>query len=46
VTTVRGLGRALIGSEVVERAPLDIVETPPWAPHRRAPSLGVVCGGI
>jgi quercetin dioxygenase-like cupin family protein len=34
VTAVRGRGRALIGSEVVELAPLDVVETPPWAPHR------------
>ena len=34
VTAVRGLGRALIGLEVVELTPLDVVETPPWAPHR------------
>jgi quercetin dioxygenase-like cupin family protein len=34
VTAVRGRGRALIGAAVVELAPLDIVETPPFAPHR------------
>jgi quercetin dioxygenase-like cupin family protein len=33
VTAVRGRGRALIGAEVVDLAPLDVVETPPWAPH-------------
>jgi quercetin dioxygenase-like cupin family protein len=34
VTAVRGRGRALIGASVVELAPLDVVETPPFAPHR------------
>jgi len=34
VVAVRGRGQALIGAEVVELAPLDVVETPPWAPHR------------
>jgi quercetin dioxygenase-like cupin family protein len=34
VMPLRGRGRALIGSEVVELAPFDVVETPPLAPHR------------
>jgi oxalate decarboxylase/phosphoglucose isomerase-like protein (cupin superfamily) len=31
---IRGHGRALVGREVVEMAPFDVVETPPLAPHR------------
>jgi quercetin dioxygenase-like cupin family protein len=31
---IRGRGRALVGREVVEMAPFDVVETPPLAPHR------------
>ena len=31
---MRGRGRALVGRDVVELAPLDIVQTPPVAPHR------------
>jgi quercetin dioxygenase-like cupin family protein len=34
VTTIRGRGIALIGDEVVELAPFDVVQTPPDAPHR------------
>jgi S-methyl-1-thioxylulose 5-phosphate methylthiotransferase len=34
VMALRGRGRALIGREVVEMAPFDVVETPPLAPHR------------
>jgi quercetin dioxygenase-like cupin family protein len=34
VVAARGRGRALIGREVVELAPFDVVETPPLAPHR------------
>src|ERR1700754_2591797 len=34
VFAVRGRGRALIGLEIVELAPLDLVETTPWQPHR------------
>ncbi len=34
VFAVRGNGRALIGSEVVELRPFDLVQTPPFAPHR------------
>jgi quercetin dioxygenase-like cupin family protein len=34
VMALRGRGRALIGREVVELAPFDVVETPPLAPHR------------
>jgi S-methyl-1-thioxylulose 5-phosphate methylthiotransferase len=34
VVAVRGRGRALIGRDVVDLAPLDLVQTPPFAPHR------------
>jgi quercetin dioxygenase-like cupin family protein len=34
VFAARGSGRALIGDQVVELSPLDLVETPPFAPHR------------
>jgi S-methyl-1-thioxylulose 5-phosphate methylthiotransferase len=34
VMAIRGRGRALVGREVVEMAPFDVVETPPLAPHR------------
>jgi quercetin dioxygenase-like cupin family protein len=34
VMALRGRGRALIGREVMEMAPFDVVETPPFAPHR------------
>ncbi len=34
VVAARGHGRALIGDDVIELAPMDVVETPPWAPHR------------
>ena len=34
VFAVRGRGRALAGHEVVSMAPLDLVETGPWVPHR------------
>jgi quercetin dioxygenase-like cupin family protein len=34
VFAVRGHGRALVGSSVVELAPLDLVETAPFEPHR------------
>ncbi|WP_051324510.1 cupin domain-containing protein [Candidatus Solirubrobacter pratensis] len=34
VVAARGSGRALVGDTVVELAAMDIVETPPWAPHR------------
>jgi quercetin dioxygenase-like cupin family protein len=34
VFAVRGAGRALVGSEVVELHPLDLVETGPFVPHR------------
>jgi len=34
VVAVRGHGRALVGTEVVELAPFDVVRTPPLAPHR------------
>jgi quercetin dioxygenase-like cupin family protein len=34
VIALRGRGRALVGREVVELAPFDVVETPPLAPHR------------
>jgi quercetin dioxygenase-like cupin family protein len=34
VIALRGRGRALVGREVVELAPFDVVETPPLAAHR------------
>jgi quercetin dioxygenase-like cupin family protein len=34
VMALRGRGRALIGSDVVEMEPFDVVQTPPLAPHR------------
>ena len=34
VFTARGAGQALIGDQVVDLNHLDLVETPPWAPHR------------
>jgi quercetin dioxygenase-like cupin family protein len=34
VIALRGRGRALVGREVVDLAPFDLVETPPLAPHR------------
>jgi quercetin dioxygenase-like cupin family protein len=34
VMALRGRGRALVGSEVVDMAPFDVVQTPPLAPHR------------
>jgi S-methyl-1-thioxylulose 5-phosphate methylthiotransferase len=34
VFAARGHGRALIGDQVVELSPLDLVQTPPFAPHR------------
>ena len=34
VFAARGHGQALVGDQVVALAPLDLVETPPWAPHR------------
>lgn len=34
VFAARGHGRVLIGREVVDLRPLDLVRTPPWAPHR------------
>ena len=34
VFAVRGRGRALVGDQVVEPAPLDLVQTTPWLPHR------------
>jgi quercetin dioxygenase-like cupin family protein len=34
VVAVRGVGRALIGREVVELAPLDLAETGPFVAHR------------
>jgi quercetin dioxygenase-like cupin family protein len=34
VFAARGKGRALIGDTVVDLDHLDLVETPPWAPHR------------
>jgi quercetin dioxygenase-like cupin family protein len=34
VVVVRGRGRALVGDRVVELAPIDLVRTPPLAPHR------------
>ncbi len=34
VFAARGAGQALIGDQVVDLNHLDLVETPPWAPHR------------
>ena len=34
VIAARGRGRAVIGDRVVDLAPMDLVETPPFAPHR------------
>jgi quercetin dioxygenase-like cupin family protein len=34
VFAVRGHGRALVGTQVVPLAPLDLVRTAPWLPHR------------
>lgn len=34
VVAMRGRGRALVGDAVVELAPMDLVQTPPLAPHR------------
>jgi quercetin dioxygenase-like cupin family protein len=34
VVAQRGQGQALVGDRVVDLSPLDIVETPPFAPHR------------
>lgn len=34
VVAVRGRGRALVGDHVIDLAPMDVVETPPFAPHR------------
>ena len=34
VFAVRGRGRALVGDEVFELTPLDLVESGPWVPHR------------
>ena len=34
VFTARGAGQALIGDQVVDLNHLDLVETPPFAPHR------------
>ena len=34
VVVLRGHGRALIGDRIVDLAPLDVVQTPPWTPHR------------
>jgi quercetin dioxygenase-like cupin family protein len=34
VFAVRGRGRALVGDQVFELAPLDLVQTAPWLPHR------------
>jgi quercetin dioxygenase-like cupin family protein len=34
VVAVRGRGRALVGDAVVELEPMDLVQTPPLAPHR------------
>jgi mannose-6-phosphate isomerase-like protein (cupin superfamily) len=47
VTILRGAGRALVGHEVVEIGPLDLVTVPAWAWHQfRAPAdqpLGFLC---
>jgi hypothetical protein len=34
VVALRGAGRALVGSEVVDLRPFDTVRVPPMAPHR------------
>jgi quercetin dioxygenase-like cupin family protein len=34
VMALRGRGRALVGRQVLEMAPFDVVQTPPFAPHR------------
>jgi mannose-6-phosphate isomerase-like protein (cupin superfamily) len=34
VVALRGRGQALVGDRIVDLAPMDIVETPPLAPHR------------
>src|SRR5690242_1232604 len=34
VVCVRGRGRALLGSEVVDLSPFDLAETAAWEPHR------------
>jgi quercetin dioxygenase-like cupin family protein len=34
VLAVRGRGVALVGDSVCELAPLDLVQTAPWVPHR------------
>ena len=34
VICVRGLGQALVGGEVHELRPFDLVRSGPWAPHR------------
>jgi quercetin dioxygenase-like cupin family protein len=34
VVAARGRGQALVGDRVVPLSPMDIVETPPMAPHR------------
>ena len=34
VTAIRGHGIALVGDEVVELVAFDVVQTPPYAPHR------------
>jgi quercetin dioxygenase-like cupin family protein len=34
VVAARGRGQALVGDTVVDLSPMDIVETPPFAPHR------------
>jgi mannose-6-phosphate isomerase-like protein (cupin superfamily) len=34
VFAARGRGQALIGDQIVDLAPMDLVETPPFAPHR------------
>ena len=34
VFAARGRGKALIGDQVIELNPLDLVQTPPFAPHR------------
>jgi quercetin dioxygenase-like cupin family protein len=47
VTILRGSGRALVGHEVMEIGPLDLVTVPAWAWHqfRAAPdaALGFLC---
>ena len=47
VTILRGAGRALVGDEVLDLAPLDLVTVPAWAWHQfRAGSdtpLGFLC---